>query len=159
MSSSADKDMARRQDFSGRVVPLRIAVRWRVEQSALERKNLQDPGALAMLLSVFQRNWRAGMKRVLVRYKLKPDRVAENENLVRKVFEQLAREKPAGLRYASYKLDDGLSFVHLVEIAGGGDPLPKLSAFKAFIAEIEDRCEEQPVVATLKEVGSYVAEK
>ena len=53
------------------------------------------------------------MRRVMVRYKVKPDRAAENEALVRAVYEELARTPPAGLRYATFALDDGVSFVHL----------------------------------------------
>jgi hypothetical protein len=97
------------------------------------------------------------MKRVMVRYKVKADRVAENESYIAKVFEQLEREKPAGLRYASFKLADGVSFVHFVSIetADGSNPLSELSAFKAFTAEIKDRCDEPPAAVELKEVGSY----
>lgn len=97
------------------------------------------------------------MRRVMVRYKVKADRAAENENYITNVFEQLNREKPSGLRYATFKLDDGVSFVHIasVEAADGNSPLVELSAFKAFTAEIADRCEEQPVGVELKEVGSY----
>jgi hypothetical protein len=97
------------------------------------------------------------MKRVMVRYKVKADRAAENELYVRSVFEQLQRDRPPGLRYATFKLADGVSFVHIAshEAADGGDPLRKLAAFKAFTAEIKDRCEDPPVVAELTEVGSY----
>jgi hypothetical protein len=92
----------------------------------------------------------------MVRYKVKADRVAENERLVRAVYEQLARERPARLRYATFKLDDGVSFVHIVSHEADGDnPLGGYAAFKAFIAEIQDRCEEPPVRAELGEVGSY----
>jgi hypothetical protein len=41
------------------------------------------------------------MKRMMVRYKVKPDRVAENERSIVSVFEQLNRAQPIGLRYAS----------------------------------------------------------
>jgi hypothetical protein len=97
------------------------------------------------------------MKRVMVRYKVKAARAAENERYIARVFEQLAREKPPGLRYASFKLDDGVSFVHIASFEGapGTNPLGGLSAFKAFTAEIRDRCEEAPVAVDLKEVGSY----
>ena len=50
----------------------------------------------------------------IVRYKLKADRVAENEAFVAKVFEELKRVAPQGLHYATFKLDDGVSFMHLV---------------------------------------------
>ena len=97
------------------------------------------------------------MRRLMVRYKVKADRAAENERYITSVFEQLKRDRPSGLRYASFKLDDGVSFVHIVsvETADGSNPLGALSAFKAFTAEVQDRCEEPPVTADLNEVGSY----
>lgn len=97
------------------------------------------------------------MKKVMVRYKVKPERAAENEAFIGRVFEQLHREKPAGLRYASFKLNDGVSFIHIVslEAADGGNPLGDLAAFKAFTAQIKDRCEEPPVPLELTEIGSY----
>ncbi len=97
------------------------------------------------------------MKRVMVRYKVKADRAAENESYIAKVFEQLKSESPPGLRYASFKLDDGVSFVHIasIETPDGSNPLGERSAFKAFTAQIKERCEEPPVAASLTEVGSY----
>jgi hypothetical protein len=97
------------------------------------------------------------MKQVMVRYKIEEGRVAENEAYIAKVFEQLAREKPSGLHYASFKLDDGVSFVHIVshEAPDGRNPLTELSAFKAFSAGIKERRRELPVVVELTEVGSY----
>jgi hypothetical protein len=97
------------------------------------------------------------MKRMMVRYKVKADRAAENEGYIARVFEQLEREKPSGLRYASFKLADGVSFVHIVsyEAADGPNPLTELSAFKAFAAGVKDRCEDPPITAELNEIGSY----
>jgi hypothetical protein len=97
------------------------------------------------------------MKRMMVRYKVKADRVTENERYITSVFEQLKREQPAGLRYATFKLDDGVSFMHIVsvETADGSNPLVGLPAFKAFTAEVRDRCDEPPVTTDLQEVGSY----
>jgi hypothetical protein len=93
----------------------------------------------------------------MIRYTVKRDRAAENERYIAEVFEQLNREKPTGLRYASFKLDDGVSFVHIVsfEAADDSNPLRELSAFKAFRAEIRDRCEDEPVTLDLKEIGCY----
>ena len=97
------------------------------------------------------------MRRTMVRYKVKADRAAENEAYIARVFEQLERERPAGIRYASFKLEDGISFVHIVslEAAGGGNPLTELSAFKAFAAGVRERCDEPPVAVALNEIGSY----
>jgi hypothetical protein len=97
------------------------------------------------------------MKRLMVRYKVKADRAAENERFVTAVFEQLKQERPPGLRYATFKLDDGLSFVHIVshEADDDSNPLGELSAFKEFTANVRDRCDEPPVAVELHEVGSY----
>jgi predicted MFS family arabinose efflux permease len=73
------------------------------------------------------------MKRTMVRYKIKADRVAENERYITSVFEQLKREAPLGLRYATFKLEDGVSFMHIasLETEDGSNPLAALSAFKS----------------------------
>lgn len=47
------------------------------------------------------------MKRVLVRYKVKPGRAAENRSYIEKVFQELKANGPDGIRYASFILDDG----------------------------------------------------
>ena len=97
------------------------------------------------------------MKKLMVRYKVKADKAAENEAFITKVFEQLKRENPPELHYASFKLDDGVSFIHIVSLdaADGSNPLGEMSAFKAFTAQIKDRCDEPPAAADLHEVGSY----
>jgi hypothetical protein len=97
------------------------------------------------------------MRQVMVRYKVKPDRAAENEELVRAVYDELRQTAPTGLRYGTFQLDDGVSFVHLAstETEDGQGPLSKLKAFKAFQTGIADRCDEAPVVTELREIGSY----
>lgn len=95
------------------------------------------------------------MRRVLVRYKVKPDRVQENEELVRAVYEELSRTRPPGLRYATFRLADDVSFVHLAETENGRNPLRDVEAFGRFQANIDDRCEESPVVTELHEIGSF----
>jgi hypothetical protein len=92
----------------------------------------------------------------MVRYKVLPDRVGENESLVKAVYEQLHRERPEGLHYATFKLPDGVSFMHIViETDEAGRILNGVAAFKAFAAEVESRCEEPPVATELTLVGSY----
>jgi hypothetical protein len=95
------------------------------------------------------------MKRVMVRYRVKPERADENESLVRAVYEELHETNPEGLRYATLRLDDGVSFVHLSESESEVSPLTEVPAFKDFQREIADRCEEQPVVTNVDVVGSY----
>src|SRR5262245_21071400 len=109
--------------------------------------------------------WRAGRERrrrwnvtkTMVRYKVKPEHVAENERDIKRVFEQLVAQRPEGVRYVSFKLADGVSFMHIVshEAVDDRTPLSELQAFKAFTAAVDSRCEERPVVTNLTEVGSY----
>jgi hypothetical protein len=95
------------------------------------------------------------MRKVIVRYKVKPDRVAENEELVRAVYEELHRTKPAGLRYATFRLEDGVSFMHLSATDGERNPLSDVEAFKRFTKDVEQRCDEPPAVTVIEEIGSY----
>jgi hypothetical protein len=95
------------------------------------------------------------MRQVMVRYKVKPDRAAENEALVRAVYEELAATEPPGLRYATYRLDDGVTFVHLATVEGERNPLTDVAAFARFQADVRDRCEEPPVATELHPIGSY----
>lgn len=95
------------------------------------------------------------MKRVMVRYTLKPGRTEENERYIKAVFAQLNETRPAGLGYASFKQPDGLSFVHIAALDGDENPLAALDAFKAFVKDIRDRCDEPPVAVDLTEIGDY----
>jgi hypothetical protein len=97
------------------------------------------------------------MSQVIVSYKVKPDRVEENERLVRAVYEELHRDQPDGLQYATFRLEDGVSFIHVasLETEDGHNPLSNVAAFKAFQADVRDRVEEGPVVHTVHAIGSY----
>ena len=95
------------------------------------------------------------MHQVIARYKVKPDRAEENVELVRAVYHELERTKPAGLRYATFLLDDGVSFVHIAQAEADPNPLPQVAAFREFQREIAYRCEEQPQVSEVQEVGAH----
>lgn len=96
------------------------------------------------------------METIIVRYKLKPGRVEENEQLVRAVFRELHQASPEGFNYASFKMEDGISFTHIVVNENeGGTPLSALPAFKKFQTGIKDRCDELPVVSHVTTIGTY----
>ena len=95
------------------------------------------------------------MRQVIVRYKVKPHRVQENEGLVRAVYEELRRVEPAGLHYATFRLEDGVSFVHVSSSESERSPLSDLVSFQRFQENIRERCDEPPVVTQLNEIGSY----
>src|SRR5918996_1347344 len=85
------------------------------------------------------------MRQVTVRYKVKPDQAARNEELVRVVYDELRRVGPDGFRYATFRMEDGLTFIHLAEYEDTRDPLTELKAFAEFREGIRARCDEHPV--------------
>jgi hypothetical protein len=91
----------------------------------------------------------------VIRYRTSAETAEENVRLIEAVFTELAVLKPKGLQYSSYRLDDGVTFVHVVQTEGDGNPLFSVAAFGAFQAGIGDRCVEGPVVADATTVGSY----
>lgn len=97
------------------------------------------------------------MKKMIVRYKVKAGLVAENESLVRAVYQELARERVEGFHYCTLKLEDGVSFMHIAfsETEQANTAFTHLPAFKNFQAGIKDRCEELPEVKTVTVIGAY----
>jgi hypothetical protein len=94
------------------------------------------------------------MIRRMIRYKVRPGEAALNEELIRGVFDELREPQPAGFHYEVFVLDDGVSFVHIVEHEQGANPLPGMAAFERYTAGVRERCEEQPVVTELRAIGS-----
>ena len=94
---------------------------------------------------------------VVVRYTTEKDKAEENHQLVEKVFAELNAERPPGLRYATFRLEDGVSFVHVasVDTDDGTNPLNSSAAFSEFQRQIGDRVAEGPVAAKATVVGSY----
>ncbi len=91
---------------------------------------------------------------VMVRYQVTPSRVMENEELVRQVFDELAVTRPTGLGYATFALEDGVSFVHLASL-GPGRELADVTAFARFKRGLGDRAVAPPIRDPLRVVGSY----
>jgi hypothetical protein len=97
------------------------------------------------------------MKATVVRYQAKPDRADENQRLIEAVFAQLHEREPEGLTYKVFRLDDGVSFVHVAVEHDVPDPasLQDVPAFQAFVADIADRCDVAPVATGATVVGSF----
>lgn len=91
----------------------------------------------------------------VIRYRTKPERADENAALIKAVFAELAERRPDGVRYAALRLEDGESFVHVVQVDTAPNPLLDLPAFQAFQAEIGDRVADGPYPSAATVVGSY----
>ena len=97
------------------------------------------------------------MVKLIVRYRVKADKVAENEGLVRAVYKSLHETNDPDVHYATFKLNDGRTFVHIASFLSKEKEavLTELDAFKAFQKGLKDRCDESPDNQPLTEVGSY----
>ena len=91
----------------------------------------------------------------VIQYRVKPELADENERLIRDVFAELAVEKPDGLRYATFRLADGVSFLHVAEVEGEVNPLFDSAAFGVFQRHIGDRTVEGPDTSDATLVSSY----
>jgi hypothetical protein len=91
------------------------------------------------------------MGTAVFRYQTKPDAADENLLLIEKVFAELASAAPAGLTYASFRLADGVTFVHVVD----GEGLPELAAFKDFQHALAERLDGDVVREEATRIGSY----
>ncbi len=96
------------------------------------------------------------MSITVVRYRPEADRGDENQKLIEAVFAELAETRPDGLRYISFRLEDG-TFVHIADIEGDENPLAQAKAFGEFTADIAARCVpgEAPNAQPAQVVGSY----
>ena len=97
------------------------------------------------------------MRKVVVRYKTKPEAADENQRLAENVFAELASSGTEGVRYATFRLDDGVTFVRVasIETDDGSNPLGETAAFKESQRELRDRCDEPPHALDATVVGSY----
>jgi hypothetical protein len=91
----------------------------------------------------------------VIRYTTKPECADDNEQLVRDVFAELSNGSTAQLRYAVFRLDDGVSFVHVAVLEGDENPLSTSAAFAEFQSGIRERCVEGPAAADSRIIGSY----
>jgi len=92
----------------------------------------------------------------MVTYRVKDGRAEENTKYVREVMADLEARRTEGVTYSVYLLEDGVSFVHVVDEDGDGGKLQVSEAFQAFTATlVEDRCANTPELHQMTLVASY----
>ena len=92
------------------------------------------------------------MPQRLIRYRVKPEKIEENQRLIEGVFGELCAKAPGNVRYLVLKLSDG-TFCHLVE--DGTQTIANLDAFAAFRRGGEERRLEEPQALEATVVGNY----
>jgi hypothetical protein len=98
------------------------------------------------------------MTATVVQYQAKPERADENQQLIEAVFADLEERQPDGFTYKVFRLEDGISFVHVVvehDDVDHPDSLQDVPAFRAFVADIAARCDVAPVAKGATIVGGY----
>ncbi len=95
------------------------------------------------------------MATMLITSKIKANKVDENIELIRKVFEQLKEQSPSGVHYAVLKDPGSNNFIHLVSVEKDNTALAQLPAFIAYSENAGQRFEEPPVSTKLEIIGSY----
>lgn len=94
------------------------------------------------------------MPHVMIRYKIKRDQVARELELLRAVYDELESTQPDGLRYATFQLEDKVTFVD-VAVTDGPGRFSQLTSFRRYRSTLDERCDEPPVMTELHEVGSF----
>ncbi|AXE24066.1 hypothetical protein C0216_11905 [Streptomyces globosus] len=91
----------------------------------------------------------------VVRYEMRPETADENQAVIEKVFQDLAQRAPEGLSYASFRLADGVTFVHIAITEEGSEGLAASPAFQEFQKGFGDRAAGPPVAGGATLVGAY----
>lgn len=91
-----------------------------------------------------------------VRAKVKEEHVSEAEAAAKRMFAAIEREGLEGIRYASIKLDDGVTFLAVLELEDGvANPIPALPEAQEFYASLPAWYAEPPEIGSATVVGSY----
>lgn len=103
------------------------------------------------------RRGREGMRATVVRYQARSDRADENQGLIEAVFADLDARRPRGFTYQVLRLEDGVSFVHVVVEHDVDEPdsLQDVPAFQAFVADVVERCDVPPAASGATVVGRF----
>lgn len=96
------------------------------------------------------------MNLLMVRARLKAENVADAKAATEKVIQALEQERPADVRYASSVLNDGVTFVALLEMEPGQEhPLRTFPAYVEMIENLKQWYAEPPTVEYMTVIGSY----
>jgi quinol monooxygenase YgiN len=91
---------------------------------------------------------------VMIRCKVRPNGAETDLELLQEVFEEMRSAQPKGLRYATFQLEDKVTFVSFAEMESP-EVLQQLETFQRLRATARERFDEPPVLTMLHEVGSY----
>ena len=86
------------------------------------------------------------MSVLMIRSKIKTGKAADVEAAAKQMFTTIKEAAPPGVRYASCRLADGVTYLALLELDdGAGNPLAALPSFRKFQEDLKDWLAEPPV--------------
>ena len=93
---------------------------------------------------------------MMVRARIKADSIDEIEAAGSAVISALHREQVQGIRYATCRLSDGVTYLNLLQLDDGiQNPLPALPESKEFQANLKRWLAEPATSESLTIIGSY----
>jgi hypothetical protein len=100
------------------------------------------------------------MNLLTIRSKFKEEYVADAQAGVEKVIQALEQAQLAGVRYASARLSDGVTFVAFLVLEDGvdpltGNPMRALPEYTELLENLKQWQPEPPVVEQMTVIGSY----
>lgn len=96
------------------------------------------------------------MSVVMIRSKVKAESAGDVEAAVGRMFAAIAEAAPEGVRYASCRLPDGVTYIALLALENGPEnPLVTIPEFTKFQEDLKDWLAEPPSVEQLTPVGTY----
>jgi hypothetical protein len=96
------------------------------------------------------------MNAMMLRAKVRAESVGDVDAAAKTMFAAIEQAQPAGVRYASCKLSDGVTFVVLLGLDEGiENPLATVPEFREFQENLKDWLAEPPIPEQLTVVGSY----
>jgi hypothetical protein len=96
------------------------------------------------------------MSVLMVRSKIKAENATDLEAAAKAMFTAISEAAPRGVRYASFRLPDSMTYIALLQLDDDADnPLVALPAFRKFQENLKNWLAEPPVIDQLTTVGSY----
>jgi hypothetical protein len=100
------------------------------------------------------------MSVLMLTTKVKEENAADAQAALEKLFKELEQAQPAGVRYATTRLSDGVTFVAFLEVENSEDPLRDnplraLPAHAELLENLKQWVAEPAAVEHMTVVGSY----
>lgn len=93
-----------------------------------------------------------------MRYTIKADQLQTHLDLLRHVYDDLARTQPDGIAWTTYQVAGTRTFIEFVEGPALPQPLPRIESFQRYRAGLDDRCEDREFLE-LQPIGSFAPER